>query len=438
MEQRRKMSRRKRLARIRAINNMKKRVWISILSSLIMISMFTGSTYAWFTSTALTSGNKMKTGIMAIDLLMEKTELEGKIESSDALSNYTKYIREIEEKEYYVITDEDVALITFENAEPGQIYKVDINIANTGQLALSYTPSFAIQIDESDSNNPKAMSYTGLETLQNEIDETMKYLKENYPSEFTSDDIPSKVYGYDEDLAENGYLTIRDYEIRKRVLDREQKNSDGIDIGGHLEDVLKVYVADTPDEINDGSYVGTIKEVINGTADLKYTGYLLPYSALINDGGSFSPKNVEIFDSDGVNKLRDLTGVSEFGKLSFYIKLPEDTNNFYQYASLTLRVGAKATQVEYEEDGLGIKIYDKEADIKRTVSFDLKGHGEPISSIKVDLGYPAYKPDDPSENGFVFEGWFKEEDLVNEWDFEKDVVKEDMTLYAKWESLPSE
>ncbi len=41
-------------------------------------------------------------------------------------------------------------------------------------------------------------------------------------------------------------------------------------------------------------------------------------------------------------------------------------------------------------------------------------------------------PQDPVRDGYNFAGWFKEEECLNEWNFDGDIVEEDITLYAKW------
>lgn len=45
------------------------------------------------------------------------------------------------------------------------------------------------------------------------------------------------------------------------------------------------------------------------------------------------------------------------------------------------------------------------------------------------------EPDQPTKSGYLFDGWYTNETLTDEWDFETDLVQEDMTLYAKWISL---
>ncbi|MDE6411977.1 MAG: InlB B-repeat-containing protein [Clostridia bacterium] len=41
-------------------------------------------------------------------------------------------------------------------------------------------------------------------------------------------------------------------------------------------------------------------------------------------------------------------------------------------------------------------------------------------------------PHDPVREGYNFGGWFKDEECLKEWNFEEDIVEEDITLYAKW------
>ena len=52
----------------------------------------------------------------------------------------------------------------------------------------------------------------------------------------------------------------------------------------------------------------------------------------------------------------------------------------------------------------------------------------------------SYIPPIPQRDGYAFEGWFKEADCINQWDFEEDTISltEEQTvikLYAKWTTL---
>ena len=50
------------------------------------------------------------------------------------------------------------------------------------------------------------------------------------------------------------------------------------------------------------------------------------------------------------------------------------------------------------------------------------------------MGGRVKKPTDPTREGYVLEGWYSDMDLQNEWNFDKDTVSGNMTLYAKWEA----
>ena len=49
-------------------------------------------------------------------------------------------------------------------------------------------------------------------------------------------------------------------------------------------------------------------------------------------------------------------------------------------------------------------------------------------------GEKAVKPADPTREGYEFAGWFTDEELKNEFDFDTEITA-NITLYAKWEPL---
>lgn len=67
-----------------------------------------------------------------------------------------------------------------------------------------------------------------------------------------------------------------------------------------------------------------------------------------------------------------------------------------------------------------------------TVSFALQEHGTPIESLTVKTGELLTAPEAPTEEGYQFEGWFKEPECTNAWDFAVDTILSDTILYAKW------
>lgn len=66
------------------------------------------------------------------------------------------------------------------------------------------------------------------------------------------------------------------------------------------------------------------------------------------------------------------------------------------------------------------------------VDFDVQGHGEKPKSQAVDAGGYAVAPLNPTEEGWIFEGWFKEANCENEYVFANEPVNADITLFAKW------
>ena len=67
-----------------------------------------------------------------------------------------------------------------------------------------------------------------------------------------------------------------------------------------------------------------------------------------------------------------------------------------------------------------------------TVTFESNG-GSDVASQTVKDGEKVTKPSpDPTRSGYTFDAWYKETELTTEWKFDTDVVKSDVTLYAKW------
>jgi len=98
----------------------------------------------------------------------------------------------------------------------------------------------------------------------------------------------------------------------------------------------------------------------------------------------------------------------------------------------------KDTGVDGEDPGKDLgKEPGKETGIVFAVTFESNG-GSAVASIKnVKLNSKIDKPDDPKLEYFDFMDWYKEKKLINKWDFNKDTVSSNITLYAKWKiNLP--
>ena len=67
------------------------------------------------------------------------------------------------------------------------------------------------------------------------------------------------------------------------------------------------------------------------------------------------------------------------------------------------------------------------------VTYEVNG-GSSVAAVTVDSGSKLTAPANPTRSGYTFDGWYKEKELKNKWDFNKDTVTENITLYAKWTS----
>jgi uncharacterized repeat protein (TIGR02543 family) len=67
-----------------------------------------------------------------------------------------------------------------------------------------------------------------------------------------------------------------------------------------------------------------------------------------------------------------------------------------------------------------------------TVTFNANGGSPAPQSQAVAQGGKVTQPTDPTKTGYTFDGWYKEETCINQWNFSSSVVTEGITLYAKW------
>jgi len=73
--------------------------------------------------------------------------------------------------------------------------------------------------------------------------------------------------------------------------------------------------------------------------------------------------------------------------------------------------------------------------ITYNVIFNTNG-GEPVpASQTIISGGKVTQPQTITKVRYIFDGWYKEESLINQWNFSTDTVSSNVTLYAKWKQL---
>ena len=193
----------------------KRRAYESLLLLLLTISLFITATFAWFTDSAYSKGNKIFAGNLYIDILADAEDLEEKYESAvdtwntnnpgNTVANVQEYITKILgcesytrkyknpdfdstqvisdtnpeyiEEEYYITTGTEAGGVNLYNMEPGQVRKLDVKYVNTGDLAFKAGGALKLDYDET-TGEPK--SYTGLETLKQQKEQKTEIYRNTY------------------------------------------------------------------------------------------------------------------------------------------------------------------------------------------------------------------------------------------------------------------
>ena len=115
---------------------------------------------------------------------------------------------------------------------------------------------------------------------------------------------------------------------------------------------------------------------------------------------------------------------------------PDTANQNYCMSSIS--VGSDGSLYYTNDSGKLFAIKGNGERLKRfTVTFDANGKDAELpASQRVKQGHPVIEPSaKPRCAGFTFVGWYKDAACTQAWDFAKDVVTADMTLYAKWSAV---
>lgn len=116
-----------------------------------------------------------------------------------------------------------------------------------------------------------------------------------------------------------------------------------------------------------------------------------------------------------------------FGKPSEPVKTGFDFKGWYKDAECTTEYDFTAP---VEKD---TTVYAKWTIKFFVVSFNLNGQeGTAPQNQDVEYNGLAEKPTNPTVEGYTFGGWYADKECATTWDFEKDTVKADVVLYAKW------
>lgn len=69
-----------------------------------------------------------------------------------------------------------------------------------------------------------------------------------------------------------------------------------------------------------------------------------------------------------------------------------------------------------------------------TVTFNSNGVSA-VKAVTVKANSKLTKPADPVKSGYKFTGWYLDSACTEPWDFSKNIVRRNVTLYAGWEKI---
>ena len=135
------------------------------------------------------------------------------------------------------------------------------------------------------------------------------------------------------------------------------------------------------------------------------------------------------------DKYKDSEIWIEFNS-SLYISCETDetANSIYETADIQLDENGIKKAMFISDNSIKLNRQKKSSgssSVYYSVSFDSNG-GENVKSKRVKRGNKVLEPETPLKDGYVFQGWYEDEELTEKYDFERSVTKE-ITLYAAWE-----
>jgi len=156
----------------------------------------------------------------------------------------------------------------------------------------------------------------------------------------------------------------------------------------------------------------------DGNNDGKTTTYTITFDA---NGGSGTVPSAQIVNAGSSINLPNEGGLTRTGyNFGGWTNNAAGTGNVYQPGN------------SYTPSG-NITLYAKWNVIQYTVTFEANGGTPAPLQQNINHGGKVTEPAPMTNTGYGFGGWFKNEALTNQWDFDTDTITGDITLYAMWD-----
>ncbi len=147
----------------------------------------------------------------------------------------------------------------------------------------------------------------------------------------------------------------------------------------------------------------------------------------------WQPETYEVTLSAGYGKLEEKTGKVQYEQ-GYVLPVPQRAGYNFQgwYSAVTggtRYTDPKGNSILPWTETQGAEMYARYARKTYTVTYVTNG-GSAVTAQKYEHGKPFAFPEAPTKAGYLFGGWF-EQTLTDEYT-EKETVRENVTLYAKW------
>ncbi|MFF2179475.1 InlB B-repeat-containing protein [Lysinibacillus sp. NPDC058147] len=279
--------------------------------------------------------------------------------------------------------------------------EIPLGIKNIGDHAFSVNNLTSVEIPSSVTTiGDAAFSANRLTSV--EIPSSIKTISKAafYGNQLTNVNIPSSV------------TTIGEEAFSRNKLENVEIPSSVTTIGMRAFQLNQLTSLDIP------SSVTTIEESAFGFNQL--TDVEIPSSVKIIGTGAFSRNKLNFVIFHGTPQLdSDYSG----GPFSYQFKDNDFFKGWFEDPNLTIKWTESVSQP--------MTIYSEWKKLYYNVNFDSNGGSEVSAKVVLEKELLP-SPATPLKDGHTFAGWYKDKELSEAWDFAKDVVTKNITLYAKW------
>ena len=176
-------------------------------------------------------------------------------------------------------------------------------------------------------------------------------------------------------------------------------------------------------EFENEATVENLSSIAGGTITLyaQWSGY--SYTVIYNaNGGTGTMMNSDF--NYGISKNLSVNSFTCTGYVFIGWSLTENDSVLYEDEALVRDL----TMIENDF----VTLYAQWLPSYSVTFISNNGVPSPLSPINIPQGNKIPEPSSMTRTGYIFDGWYRESDFYNRWDFTIDIPTSNITLYAKW------